>query len=162
MKCGGPVILLLILAGVLIAGCTQSPLPSITPPAATTVTTASTPVPTVHRPSFTLGDIYLNDPFGYVFQNETPVIERSFIIDNPSWGISLKAIPRDNGSAQDSWFTMDVMNTNTKMTDSFGYGRNYSTEPDQLIPMYNQGPYRITMKGNQVKVWVTVAKRNPS
>jgi len=162
MKCGGLVIFILILAGVLIAGCTQSPLPSIISPTST-VTTATTAIPSqAHRPSFTLGDIYLNDPYGYIFQNETPVIERSFIIDNPSWGIGMKVIPRENMNVNDSWFTLDVTNTNTKMTDSYGYGGKYSIDQEQMIPMYNQGPYRITMKGNQVKAWVIVAKRNPS
>jgi hypothetical protein len=31
----------------------------------------------------------------------------------------------------------------------------------QLYPMYTTGPYKIEMKGNRVKVDITVAKKNP-
>jgi len=117
--------------------------------------------PTASQPSFTLGDIYFNEPYGYIFNNQTDRIERSFIVDSPAWGIDLKVIPTNNESISNSWFVIDVINTNSKKSDSFGYGGNFSLTEKQLIPMYNQGPYKITMKGNQVKVWFTVAKRNP-
>ena len=159
MKFSGLVLPALVILGVLLAGCSESPLPTITQP-----TTAVTTTPTANpgtRPSFTLGDIYFNNPYGTLFRNETTVVEQSFIVNDPSWGIDLKVIPANNESINNSWFTIDVINTNTKKTDSFGYGRNFSFSEEQMIPMYNQGPYKITMKGNQVKVWVTVAKRNP-
>jgi len=159
MKGSGLVFLVLVLVGVLIAGCTQSPLPVVSPPA-TPVTTVVT-TPTASQPSFTLGDIYFNEPYGYIFNNQTDRIERSFIVDSPAWGIDLKVIPTNNESISNSWFVIDVINTNSKKSDSFGYGGNFSLTEKQLIPMYNQGPYKITMKGNQVKVWFTVAKRNP-
>ncbi|WP_321505598.1 hypothetical protein [uncultured Methanoregula sp.] len=160
MKSCGLVIVMLVLAGVLISGCTQSPIPLVTPPA-TQVTTPVTTTTVSQQPSFTLGDVYFNEPYGYIFSNQTASIERSFIVDNPAWGIDLKVLSLNNESVNNSWFTMDVTNTNTKKTDSFGYGRNFSFTQKQMIPMYNQGPYKITMKGNEVKVWFTVAKRNP-
>ncbi|MFA4877099.1 MAG: hypothetical protein WC586_06765 [Methanoregula sp.] len=159
MKLSGLVLPALVILGVLLAGCTQSPLPTVTP--SVTPVTTTIPANPAARPSFTLGDIYFNNPYGTLFRNETTVVEQSFIVDDPSWGIDLKVIPTNNESVKNSWFVIDVTNTNTKRTDSFGYGRNFSFIDQQMIPMYNQGPYKITMKGNQVKVWVTVAKRNP-
>ncbi|MFA4860160.1 hypothetical protein [Methanoregula sp.] len=159
MKRCGLVLLVLVLAGVFIAGCTQSPLPLVTP--TTTPVTAAATTTTASQPSFSLGDVYFNEPYGYIFSNKTAGIERSFMVDNPAWGIDLKVLSLNNESLNNSWFTMDVTNTNSKKTDSFGYGGNFSFTEKQMIPMYNQGPYKITMKGNQVKVWFTVAKRNP-
>jgi hypothetical protein len=160
MKRCGFVLLALILAGSLLAGCTQNPLPSVIPASTAPASTTPPAATTTLQPSFTLGDIYLNDPYGYVFDGTTMVIERSFIVDSPSWGILLKVTPR-NGDPTSGWFTMNVTNTNTQKTDLFGYGGNFSLSQEQLIPMYNMGPYKITMKGSGVKVFVTVAKRKP-
>nr|WP_319377060.1 hypothetical protein [uncultured Methanoregula sp.] len=160
MKGCGIVMLVLVLAGVFFTGCTQTPIP-LSPQPTTTATSAATPTKQTYQPSFTLGDVYFDLPYGNVFSNETDSIERSFIVDNPSWGISLKVIPWNNQSLNSSWFTMNVTNTNTRKAESFGYGGRFPRIENQMIPMYNQGPYAITMKGDQVKVWVTVAKRNP-
>jgi hypothetical protein len=77
-------------------------------------------------------------------------------------GILFKVLPL-NDNLEYCWFTMDVINvdTNQPAIDSVGYGRSTSFEKERWIPMYKQGPYKLVLKGNNVKVWVTAAKRNP-
>jgi hypothetical protein len=149
-------ILALIMAGVMIAGCTQNPVPAATPVPTPLATPAAT-VP-VSRPSFSLGDHYLQK--SYSFQSEKDVVVEQVRVDNPSWGIGFDVLPL-NDDLQYCWFEMKVMNMDTQQFDIYGYGRDKGFEKHQLFPMYTTGPYKIEMKGNRVKVDITVAKRNP-
>lgn len=153
------VICTLILAGVLIAGCTSPqvppapPAPTATPVAVTTVTTA------IPQPSFEMGDQYLD--IKYNFNSPTDIYTEQFIVDSPSWGIKIEVSPKSD-NLESCWFTLNVTDVNTNQTvETFGYGRNYSYENVQLKPMYKRGQYKFEMKGNLVTVQVTAAKRNP-
>jgi hypothetical protein len=149
----------LVLAGVLIAGCTttQAPPPTL-PPTTVEVTTVLPTATTTSQPSFTMGDHYLKK--SYSFQSEDDIVTEEFRVDNPSWGIGFDILPL-NENLQYCWFELNVTNIDTGHTESFGYGRDKSFELHQKYPMYTTGPYRIVMRGNRVKVDVTVAKRNP-
>ena len=152
------VIFTLILAGVLIAGCTS---PTVSPVTATptpgTVVTTATPTPSP-QPSFSMGDHYLQK--SYTFQSEKDVITEEFRVDNPSWAIEFDVLPL-NDNLQYCWFEMNVTNMDTVHTETYGYGRANGFELKHQIPMYNTGPYKLEMRGNRVKVDVTAAKRNP-
>jgi hypothetical protein len=152
------VILALVIAGMMVAGCTQSPAAPGVPPVPTTGSPSAV-APTVEsRPSFTLGDHYLQK--SYSFQSEKDVVEEQFRVDNPAWGISFDILPL-NDNTQYCWFEMKVTNMDTGQTETYGYGRDNGYELNHLIPMYTTGPYKLEMKGNRVKVDVTAAKRNP-
>ena len=150
----------LVIAGVMIAGCTQSP--ATVTPSSTAVPAASAPATTTAGQSssafFTLGDHYLQK--SYSFQSETDTRTEQFRVDNASWGIDIQALPL-NDDLQYCWFEMTVTNMDNGKTDTYGFGRTYPTELHQQIPMYVTGPYQIDMKGNRVKVDLTAAKRNP-
>lgn len=152
----------LILAGVLIAGCTELPaLPAATPsplPVTVTLTTAATTVPP--KPVFTLGSPYLEDPGGYRLLTENDTVVKEFRVDEPSWGIYYKVQPLSD-DLRSCWFVVDVTNVDLNSTERFGYGGDLSFEPEQWIPMYKEGPYKLTLNGNYVKVWLTAAKRMP-
>ena len=153
--------ILILMAGVIVAGCTGNPAPSSTPPALTAapvVTAAITTVSTAVQPSFTLGDSYLQK--SYTFSSEKDDFIEQFHVADPSWGIDLKITPL-NDDPQYTWFTMDVTNVDTLQVDHYGYGRTFSFDKEQMYPRYTTGSYKIEMKGNRVKVDVTVAKRNP-
>ena len=107
---------------------------------------------------FTLGDQYLQK--SYSFQSEKDVYVEQVRVDNPSWGIVFDVLPL-NDDPQYCWFEMKVTNIDTQQSDIYGYGRDKGFEKHQLYPMYITGPYKIEMKGNRVKVDVTMAKRNP-
>lgn len=150
----------LILACILFAGCsgTQVP-PSPTP----TPTPASVPVtmtlpPATAQPSFTMGDHYLKR--SYALQNESDVRSEEFRVDNASWGIAFDIIPLAT-EQQACWFDLTVTNMDSGLSETYGYGRNKSIELHQQFPMYKMGPYKLTLKGNLVKVDLTAAKRNP-
>ncbi len=151
-------ILLLIGAGMILAGCTgipaQSP-PAVTTPASIAAPVATTPVP---QPSFSMGDHYLKQ--SYSFQSENDLVTEQFRVDNPSWGIEFDVTPL-NDNINYCWFVMTVTNLDTGNSDTYGYGRENGYELQHLIPMYTTGPYKIEMKGNRVNVKVTAAKRNP-
>jgi hypothetical protein len=154
------IILALIIAGVMIAGCTQAPAPAATPvptPLATPnpLPAATIPVP---QPSFSLGDHYLQK--SYSFQSEKDLFVEQVRVDNPSWGVGFDVLPL-NDDLQYCWFEMKVTNMDTQQSDTYGYGRDKGFEKYQQYPMYTTGPYKIEMKGNRVRVDVTVAKRNP-
>jgi len=151
-----PLLLLLVIAAVLIVGCTQNAAPAATPAPAVEMTPEV--LSTTSQPPFTLGRAYLNDPGGYSFNSEKDVIVKEFRVDNPSWGLELKVQPL-NEDLQYCWFTMDITNVDSESTDSYGFGREYSIDEVQHIPMYKTGPYKITMKGNRVKVWLKAAVR---
>jgi hypothetical protein len=154
------ILLALIIAGVMIAGCTREqpdvairiPTPLVTP------TAMQAAMVTVTEPSFTLGDHYLQK--SYSFQSEKDVYVEQVRVDNPSWGIVFDVLPL-NDDPQYCWFEMKVTNMDTQQSDIYGYGRDKGFEKHQLYPMYITGPYKIEMKGNRVKVDVTLAKRNP-
>lgn len=151
------VLIALVLAAVLVGGCTSAPATPATTPAPATVapTTGTT---TVQTPSFTLGDHYLQK--SYSFQSENDLVTEQFRVDNPSWGIEFTVLPL-NDDLQYCWFVMTVTNIDTGQSDTYGYGRDNGFELDHQIPMYTTGPYKIEMKGNRVKVDVNAAKRNP-
>ncbi len=152
------VICILILAGVLIGGCTSTQAPPVTP-APTTAAPVTTAVATATpQPSFSLGDHYLQK--SYALQSESDIITEEFRVDNPSWGIAFDVLPL-NDNLQYCWFEMKVTNMDTGHSDTFGFGRSYSYEIHQQFPMYTTGPYKVEIKGNRVKVVVTAAKRNP-
>nr|WP_320162300.1 hypothetical protein [uncultured Methanoregula sp.] len=157
MKPYGIVLFILILAGLLVTGCTQSPMPSA-PQSSTPVATTVTKNTPVSQPSFTLGDHYLQK--SYSFQSENQVETEQFYVDNPSWGIGFTVLPL-NDNINYCWFELKVTNTNNGRTDTYGYGRDNGFELTRQIPMYTTGPYKLEMKGNRVKVDVTAAKRNP-
>jgi len=157
MKNSAFVILALVIAGVMVAGCTQSPAAPVATPAPTSVPTSV--APTVEaKPSFAMGDHYLQK--SYSFQSESDVRSENFRVDNPSWGIGFDVLPL-NENLQYCWFEMKVTQVDTGHSDTYGYGRSYGYETHQQYPMYITGPYKIEMKGNRVKVDVTAAKRKP-
>jgi hypothetical protein len=152
------VALVLIIAAVAIAGCTQAPAPVVTPtpvPATTPAAVATTIVP---QPSFSLGDHYLQK--SYSFQSEKDLYTEQFRVDDPSWGIDFNVLPL-NTDTEYCWFQIKVTNIDNGQTDTYGYRRTYKFDTHQQIPMYTTGPYKIEMTGNLVKVDVTAAKRNP-
>ena len=159
MKCYIFVILTLLAAAALIAGCTQvpgpaSPVPTAAPEPTTEVTqTIMTVAP---QPSFTLGDHYLKR--SYSFQSLKDVYTENVRVDNASWGIGFDVLPLTD-NVTESWFIMKVTSGNSGQTDLYGYGGTYGFDLHHLIPRYTPGPYEIEMKGYLVKVDVTVAKR---
>jgi len=162
MKSLLPAAFALVIAGVMIAGCTQGPA-TVASPASTTVPAAVAPAATTTAGQsssafFTLGDHYLQK--SYSFQSETDTRTEQFRVDDPSWGIDFTVLPL-NDDLQYCWFEMTVTNRDNGKTDTYGFGRTYPTELHQQYPMYVTGPYKIEMKGNRVKVDLTAAKRNP-
>ena len=151
------VIIVFLSALILFAGCanTEAPPPATMAPTTPPVSTAPTTVP---QPSFSLGDHYLQR--SYSFSNGSDVYSEQFYVDDPSWGIDFN-ITTLNDNASLCWFTLDVIDSNTNQTDHYGFGRTFSNETDQKIPRYATGPFQFQMKGNFVKVVVTVAKRYP-
>jgi hypothetical protein len=147
----------LILACILLAGCTgtQAPPPTIPLTTIPETTTMATPTP---QPSFAIGGHYLQNQ--YRFTSPTDVYTEKFIVDEPSWAIKFDVSPKSD-DLESCWFSLNVTDLDTGRVDTFGYGRTYSFEKDQLIPMYKGGPYRFDMQGNLVTVVVTAAKRLP-
>jgi len=157
MKSSIFVILALVIAGVMVAGCTQSPaVPAVTPVSNTVATPVTTTVQA--GPSFAMGDHYLQKP--YSFQSEKDVVTEQFRVDNPAWGIEFNVLPLNDDTIY-CWFEMKVTNVDNGQSQTYGYGRENGFELKNQIPMYTTGPYKIEMKGNRVKVDVTAAKRNP-
>jgi len=153
------ILLALIIAGVMIAGCTRE-VPDATKiqisPVTPTTTQAS--MVTVTQSSFSFGDQYLQK--SYSFQSEKDVYVEQVRVDNPSWGLGFDVLPL-NDDPQYCWFEMNITNIDTLQSDTYGYGSDKGFEKHQIYPMYTTGPYKIEMKGNRVKVDVTLAKRNP-
>ncbi|MFA4848120.1 MAG: hypothetical protein WC626_00185 [Methanoregula sp.] len=153
------VILALVIAGVMVAGCTQSPaVPVVTPTSNVAGTSVVTPVATTvqARPSFTLGDHYLQK--SYSFQSEKDVVTEQFRVDNPAWGINFDVLPL-NDDINYCWFEMKVTNVDNGKSETYGYGRDKGFNLKNQVPMYTTGPYKLEMKGNRVKVDVTAGKR---
>jgi hypothetical protein len=150
----------LIFTGVIIAGCVQDIGSGTTPGPTPVQTSEETQIPSipVKQPTFSFGNHYLKKT--YAFQNEKQIFEEEIRVDDPSWGIEFDVSPLQDNTIF-SWFEMNVTNTDTGQLDTYGYGRTNGFELRHLIPMYNAGPYKLEMRGNLVKVDVTVAKRNP-
>jgi len=150
-------ILVFLIAGIVVAGCTstEAPAPATPAPTPVLVTTIATEIP---QPSFSLGDHYLQR--SYSFSGPNDVYTEQFYVDDPSWGIDFNITPLSD-NLSDCWFTLDVMDVNSNQTDHYGFGRGFSTNTDQKIPRYVTGPYQFQMKGNRVKAVVTAAKRYP-
>jgi hypothetical protein len=157
MKSSIFVIIALVIAGVMVAGCTQSPVVPAATPVSNTVATPVT-LTVQAKPSFTMGDHYLQK--SYSFQNEKEVITEQFRVDNPAWGIGFDVLPL-NDDINYCWFEMKVTNVDNGQSQTYGYGRENGFDLKNQIPMYTTGPYKLEMKGNRVKVDVTAAKRNP-
>jgi hypothetical protein len=160
MKSCMVILLALVIAGVMIAGCTRE-LPDVATNMPTSLVTPAAmqgSMVTVPQPSFSFGDQYLQK--SYSFQSEKDVYVEQVRVDNPSWGLGFTVLPL-NDDPQYCWFEMNVTNIDTQQSDIYGYGRDKGFEKHQLYPMYTTGPYKIEMKGNRVKVDVTLAKRNP-
>lgn len=149
---------LLVTAGVMIAGCSQTQSTAVTPAPGAGITTSAAGATSAPLPSFSLGDHYLRQ--SYSFQSEKDLHSEQFRVDNPSWGIDIAVLPL-NDDPQYCWFEMTVTNMDNGRTDTYGFGRTYGYEKHQQIAMYVTGPYKIDMKGNRVKVDVIAAKRNP-
>jgi hypothetical protein len=153
-------ILLLIFAGAVLSGCIQGITPGATPaptPVQSSEITESPKIP-VPQPSFSMSNNYLKK--SYSFQSENDIFIEEVRVDNASWGIGFDVLPLTDNVIY-SWFEMTVTNVYTNQTEKYGYGRTNGFELNHLIPMYNIGLYKIEMRGNRVKVDVTVAKRNP-
>jgi len=156
MKNNLAVILTLIIAGVLVAGCTLGQ-GSITTPVQTPVPVPLTGMP-VQQPFSATGDHYLQR--SYVFQSEKDVITEDVRVDSPSWSIRFTVVPL-NENLQYCWFAMTVTNRETGQSETYGYGRENGFELTQQVPEYTTGSYQIVMKGNRVKVDLDIAKRHP-
>ena len=155
MKSSIFVILVMVIAGVMVAGCTQSPAVPVSTPASNTI--ANPIPPTVQaKPSFILGDHYLQK--SYSFQSEKDVVVEQFRVDNPAWGIGFDILPLNDDTIY-CWFEMKVTNMDNGQSQTYGYGRDNGFDLKHQIPMYTTGPYKLEMKGNRVKVDVTAAKR---
>ena len=148
---------ILVIAGVLIAGCTQGTTTTQTSSPSGTQAASAAAAATPHV-TFSLGDHYLQK--SYSFHDEKNPTTEQFRVDNPSWGIDFVVLPL-NDDPQYCWFEMTVTNMDNGQTETYGFGRTYGYEKHQQIPMYVTGPYKVEMKGNLVKVDVTAAKRNP-
>jgi hypothetical protein len=159
MKHSVLVILALVIGGVMVAGCTQSnPVPVAIPTPTMVPTPVATTVEPQVRPSFAMGDHYLQKSI--TFQSEKEIVVEQFRVDNPSWGIEFDVLPLNDNTIY-CWFEMKVTNIDTNQSETYGYGRDNGFELKNQIPMYTTGPYKLEMKGNRVKVDVTAAKRNP-
>jgi hypothetical protein len=122
--------------------------------------TSVVPQTTASQPVFTLGSHYLEEPGGYQLLTDNDMIVKEFRVDSSSWGIYFKVLPLAT-NVESCWFRVNVTNADMGTTESYGFGREYSPEKEQWIPMYKEGPFKLTMTGNNVKVWLTAAKRNP-
>jgi len=153
---------MLLLAGILFTGCTGTQAPPVTTPVpATTAVTTTAAVNETPRPVFTLGSRYLEDPGGYTLLTKNDTVIKEFRVDSPSWGIYFRVQPLNDIDPQSCWFVVNVTNVDTNFTESYGYGRDHPADREQWIPMYKEGPYKLTIVGNNVKIWLTAAKRMP-
>ena len=155
-------ICMLILWGVLFAGCTVMQAPPVATPVPTTIVVTTTAVINeTPRPVFTLGSRYLEDPGGYTLLTKNDTVTKEFRVDSPSWGIYFRVTALNDRDPQSVWFVVNVTNVDTNFTESYGYGRDHPADKEQWIPMYKEGPYKLTLTGNNVKIWLTAAKRMP-
>jgi hypothetical protein len=149
---------LLIITAILIACCMQQAPPAPVAIPSPTVPVTETIATVVPQPSFSLGDQYLSNQ--YKFNTPTDVYSEQFMVDNSSWAIKFAVSPKSD-NLEKCWFQLNVTDMNKGLIGTYGYGKNYSYEKDQLIPLYKTGSYKIDMKGNLVTVDIIAAKRNP-
>jgi uncharacterized cupredoxin-like copper-binding protein len=158
MKLSFILCMILVIPGVLCAGCTY------TSPAGQsgTVTTAPTAVAnvtavvTVAQPTLSLGAQYLQNSYSFSGQNST--FNEQIRIADPSWAITY-SVTNLSSTPQESWFAMTVTNLDTQKNQTFTW--TYLNETYQQYPMYTPGLYQFAMTGTLVKVDLTVAKRLP-
>jgi hypothetical protein len=154
--------LVLLLAGILAAGCTTASPAAQTPvtvtPAAPPATTAATASSASAQPTLALGDHYLQK--SYSFHNTNDKYTEQVRIDDPSWAVVYTVTPLSD-EVQTGWFEITVTNVDSKKSQTFGYGRTYAYDTFQQYPMYAAGSYQIAMKGNLTKIDLDVAKRLP-
>ena len=150
--------MLLVVLGVMGAGCTgNNPagpgLPvTPTPTTAVVVTTAVT----MTQPNLSLGAQYLYKSYSFSGQNIT--FNEQLRIDDPSWAIQY-TVSNLSSTPQDCWFGMRVTNLDTLQTRTFSW--TYLNDSYQQYPMYTPGLYQIVMTGTLVRVNLDVAKRLP-
>ncbi len=151
--------MLLVLFGVLCAGCTgNSPAgPGLTvtpiPTAAAAVTTTAV---TMTQPNLSLGAQYLYK--SYPFSGQNIKFNEQIRIDDPSWAIVYTVLPLSD-NPQNCWFAMTVTNLDTQKNQTFTW--TYINDTYQQYPMYTPGLYQFAMTGTLVKVDLTMAKRLP-
>jgi hypothetical protein len=154
--------LVLLLAGILAAGCTTASPVAQTPvtgtPAATPATATATASSVSAQPTLALGDHYLQK--SYSFHNTNDKYTEQVRIDNSSWAVVYTVTPLSD-DVQTGWFEITVTNVDSKKSQTFGYGRTYAYDTYQQYPMYSAGSYEIDMKGNLTKIDLDVAKRLP-
>lgn len=154
--------LVLLLAGILAAGCTtasptaQTPVTGTPAMPAVTGTVAASSAST--QPTLALGDHYLQK--SYSFHNTNDKYTELVRIADPSWAVVYTVTPLSD-DVQTGWFEVTVTNVDSKKSQTFGYGRTYAYDTFQQYPMYAAGSYQIDMKGNLTKIDLDVAKRLP-
>jgi len=154
--------LVLVLLGIIVAGCTNASTAGSSP-ATTMATAAAAPAGTLPEavsaaPTIPLGDHYLQK--SYSFHNTNDQYTELVRIDNPSWALVYKVTPLSDDAAS-GWFEVTATNVDSKKSQTYGYGRNYANDTYQQYPMYSAGSYEIAMKGNLTKIDLDVAKRLP-
>jgi len=155
------VCLLLIVIGIMTAGCTTNPSAGEGAPLNQTPATLPTPSaqPTENisvTPTLATGDHYLQN--SYSFDNQSEPTTETVRIADPSWAISYTILPLSD-NPKNCWFTLTVTNLDTMKNQTFTW--TYINETFQQYPMYTTGPYQFTMTGNLVNVKLDVAKRLP-
>lgn len=151
-------LLVLLIAAAVVTGCTQNAAPAA--PAATPAPAAPPAVATTAaQPSFTLGDHFFEKK--YSWQDGKEVYTEMFVVkQGQPWGIGYEVTPLNNDPAK-CWYEVTITDVNTNHAESFGYGRSYPAEKNQIHPLYGYGSYKVDMKGNYVMVNMKAAKRNP-
>jgi hypothetical protein len=154
--------LVLLLAGILAAGCTTASPVAQTPvtgtPAATPATATATASSVSAQPTLALGDHYLQK--SYSFHDTNDKYTEQVRIANQSWALEYTVTPLSD-DVQTGWFEITVTNVDSNKSQTFGYGRTYAYDTYQQYPMYGVGSYEIDMKGNLTKIDLDVAKRLP-
>lgn len=156
MKYSVLALFLLVIAGGLIAGCTQG-----SAPAAPVSTVTENPVVETAEPvaTFALGQEYLHKKYSFTSQKDV-FTEQLRVADDP-WAIDITVNPTST-DIQNTWFEITAVNLdNSAYSQKFGYGGTNSYDRHQQFPMYNGGPYKFEMKGNLVSVDVIIATRKP-
>jgi hypothetical protein len=113
---------------------------------------------TATQPFLTLGDHYLQK--SYSFHDTNDNYTEQVRIANQSWALVYKVTPLSD-DPQTGWFEMTITNVDSKKSQTFGYGRTYAYDTYQQYPMYGQGSFEITMKGNLTKIDLDIATRLP-
>lgn len=156
MKYSVLALFLLVIAGALIAGCTQG-----SAPAAPVSTVAENPVMVTAEPvaTFALDQEYLHKKYSFTSQKD--VFTEQLRVANDPWAIDITVNPTST-DIQNTWFEITAVNLdNSAFSRKVGYGGTHSFDRHQQFPMYNGGPYKFEMKGNLVSVDVIIATRKP-